>query len=174
MTCCRSFVLGNEGDTMTDWKERAERAEAELARLRSVEPIGWYDSESGKTVFGVKPASKPWSPSAQWLPFFAAPPAQPAEPVQRLSDERIMHFWDIHAGMPTEKYPLNYKDVRAFARAIEAAIVPPGYVVVPVEPTEAMTEAGEFSVNMNYMDCLNSAIALHAYRAMIAAAGDKP
>ena len=32
MMCCRSFVLGNEGDTMTDWKERAERAEAELRR----------------------------------------------------------------------------------------------------------------------------------------------
>lgn len=50
------------------------------------------------------------------------------------------------------------------------AAVPPGYALVPVEPTKAMTEAGEFSVNMNYMDCLNSAIALHAYRAMIAAA----
>mgnify|MGYP000031136793 FL=1 len=68
-------------------------------------------------------------------------PAQEPQPVsntdelpQRLSDERIMHFWDIHAGMPTEKYPLNYKDVRAFARAIEAAIVPPGYVVVRDEP----------------------------------------
>ena len=75
-------------------------------------------------------------------------PAQEPQPVsntdelpQRLSDERIMHFWDIHAGMPTEKYPLNYKDVRAFARAIEAAIVPPGYALVPIEPTHGMLSA---------------------------------
>jgi len=83
-----------------------------------------------------------------------------------------MHFWDIHAGMPTEKYPLNYKDVRAFARAIEAAIVPPGYVVVPVEPTpEIITDGvralydaswGDFDAEREEM--------IATYRAMIAAA----
>ena len=105
-------------------------------------------------------------------------PAQEPQPVsntdelpQRLSDERIMHFWDIHAGMPTEKYPLNYKDVRAFARAIEAAIVPPGYVVVPVEPTpEIITDGvralydaswGDFDAEREEM--------IATYRAMIAA-----
>jgi hypothetical protein len=50
--------------------------------------------------------------------------AAQGEPVAdtRLTDEEMLHFWDIHVGMPTDKYPLNYKDVCIFARAIEAAI----------------------------------------------------
>ena len=90
-------------------------------------------------------------------------PAQEPQPVsntdelpQRLSDERIMHFWDIHAGMPTEKYPLNYKDVRAFARAIEAAIVPPGYVVVPVEIVNRFPEINPSNYGPDEVDALNA------------------
>ena len=90
MMCCRSFVLGNEGNTMTDWKERAERAEAELARLRAQVPVGWI----GPSGFTHNTATnRMWmreSPklAAKLSPVYAAPPAQPAEPVQRLSDER--------------------------------------------------------------------------------------
>ena len=57
--------------------------------------------------------------------MIAAAPAQPAVP---LTDEQISHFWDIHVGMPTAARPLNYNDVRIFARAIEQAhgITAPG------------------------------------------------
>jgi hypothetical protein len=84
MMCCRSFVLGNEGNTMTDWKERAERAEAELARLRAQVPVGWI----GPSGFTHNTATnRMWmreSPklAAKLSPVYAAPPAQPAEPVQ--------------------------------------------------------------------------------------------
>ena len=44
-----------------------------------------------------------------------------APAVQPLTDEQISHFWDIHVGMPTAARPLNYNDVRIFARAIERA-----------------------------------------------------
>lgn len=100
----------------------------EIHRLRTEVqgPSGfatWQDAAVAERVRRVK--------AEQELRAAQPAPAQEPQPVsntdelpQRLSDERIMHFWDIHAGMPTEKYPLNYKDVRAFARAIEAAIVP--------------------------------------------------
>ena len=148
----------------------------EIHRLRTEVqgPSGfatWQDAAVAERVRRVKAEQE----------LRAAQPAPAQEPQlvsntdelpQRLSDERIMHFWDIHAGMPTEKYPLNYKDVRAFARAIEAAIVPPGYVVVPVEPTpEIITDGvralydaswGDFDAEREEM--------IATYRAMIAAA----
>ena len=148
----------------------------EIHRLRTEVqgPSGfatWQDAAVAERVRRVK--------AEQELRAAQPAPAQEPQPVsntdelpQRLSDERIMHFWDIHAGMPTEKYPLNYKDVRAFARAIEAAIVPPGYVVVPVEPTpEIITDGvralydaswGDFDAEREEM--------IATYRAMIAAA----
>jgi len=97
---------------MTDWKERAERAEAELARLRAVEPdsldaacmreqvIDEYLCDytmDGDDSFHlpteselalIKDAIMGLLVDPKFLASFAAPPAQPAEPVQRLSDER--------------------------------------------------------------------------------------
>ena len=67
---------------MTDWKERAERAEAELARLRAQVPVGWI----GPSGFTHNTATnRMWmreSPklAAKLSPVYAAPPAQPAEP----------------------------------------------------------------------------------------------
>ena len=66
---------------MTDWKERAERAEAELARLRAQVPVGWI----GPSGFTHNTATnRMWmreSPklAAKLSPVYAAPPAQPAE-----------------------------------------------------------------------------------------------
>jgi hypothetical protein len=43
------------------------------------EPVAWYDSESGVTDFhSFKPVRKPNSPTAEWLPLYTTPPAQPA------------------------------------------------------------------------------------------------
>ena len=39
------------------------------------EPVGWYDSISGEMDFTFyRPARKPSSPSAEWIPVYAAPP----------------------------------------------------------------------------------------------------
>ena len=48
-------------------------AEAEKHEV-SQEPVAWYDSESGWTDFhSFKPARKPSSPSAKWLPLYTHP-----------------------------------------------------------------------------------------------------
>ncbi len=70
----------------------AEREElrAELERLRAQEPVAWIWHQH----LGEKTKSLRWTKPSQWEyaeklePLYAAPPAQPAEPVQRLSDER--------------------------------------------------------------------------------------
>ncbi len=68
------------------------------------------------------------------------------------------------------------------------AAVPPGYVLVPVEPTQAMISAmmtseardaeGPFPMLMDHLDYggenKSHTVLKAAYRAMIAAAGDKP
>jgi len=119
-------VLGNEGDTMTDWKERAERAEAELARLReelaltqgtlesrernieailveyarlralltrTIDHVSYGSRRSYDGVGGYKMREAASQLLLEIMAALAAlyrdaPPAQPAEPVQRLSDER--------------------------------------------------------------------------------------
>ena len=49
------------------------------------EPVAWYDSVSGWTDFhSFKPTRKPSSPSAEWLPLYAAPPQR-----KPLTDERL-------------------------------------------------------------------------------------
>ena len=68
---------------MTDWKERAERAEAELARLRAQKPAAWVRQYHHSGVLCWENEGGNCAPL-----YRAAPPAQPAEPVQRLSDER--------------------------------------------------------------------------------------
>jgi hypothetical protein len=40
------------------------------------------------------------------------------------TDEQLDHLWDSHGGMPTERRPLEYSDLRAFARAVLAAAQP--------------------------------------------------
>jgi len=89
MMCCRSFVLGNEGDTMTDWKERAERAEAELARLRAlltraVDHVSYGSRRSYDGVGGYKMREAASQLLLEIMAalaalYRAAPPAQPAE-----------------------------------------------------------------------------------------------
>ena len=67
---------------MTDWKERAERAEAELARLRAQEPEYWQwrrkrdPWEIGKTFNSQVYAT---TADSEVRCLYAAPPAQPAE-----------------------------------------------------------------------------------------------
>jgi hypothetical protein len=76
---------------MTDLRKAAEmalkkleRSESELHKARAAlrqalaqpehEPVGWYDSISGLMDFTFyRPVRKPSSPSAEWVPVYAAP-----------------------------------------------------------------------------------------------------
>ena len=73
-----------------------------------------------------------------------------------LSDEKIEELWvDIHKGK------FMHAGFNTVARAIEAAVLPEGWVAVPKEPTLAM------------LDCLRSDITSNLekrYQAMLAAA----
>lgn len=80
--------------------------------------------------------------------FYAAPPAQPAEPAQPQWHPEwpaFVEYWAHESHLQTfadrERFRLAVKEMLATAQA--ADIVPPGYVVVPVEPTWAMCEAAK-------------------------------
>lgn len=219
---------------MTDWKERAERAEAELARLRAVEPVAWVDVkdrhegpyefhgmallDSGKHhLYAAPPAQpamsdpvtlsdvldalnvfnkprpsegdEPWIEadfiSVKHLPDFINTIAaawfscaQPAEPVQRLSDERAA-FEAWHNEYRTQE--LVRRDDTYYnthvrcrwegwqARAIESALqpgwrdieTPPGWKLVPIcltpEMREVLLMADRFTVGEVYIMLLAAA-----------------
>ena len=201
---------------MTDWKERAERAEAELARLRAQEPEYWqwrrkHDPwEIGKTFNSQVYAT---TADSEVRCLYAAPPAQPAEPtideqvasvnaafdawrngedatltlglaaqpaepVQRLSDERAA-FEAWHNEYRTQE--LVRRDDTYYnthvrcrwegwqARAIESALqpgwrdieTPPGWKLVPIcltpEMREVLLMADRFTVGEVYIMLLAAA-----------------
>lgn len=80
-----SRQIDEQGGQLAAWRDRAIAAEAELARLRAQVPVGWI----GPSGFTHNTATnRMWmreSPklAAKLSPVYAAPPAQPAEPVQR-------------------------------------------------------------------------------------------
>ena len=67
-------------------------------------------------------------------------------------------------------YRWTADDVRAYGDARAAAAVPTGYALVPIEPTPGMLDAGDVARHSVVTQARTSVI----YRAMIAAAGDKP
>jgi len=93
--------------------------------------------------------------------------------------EQVARVIDAHAWSPDYIGTFEGRDklqaeALAKADAIIALLIPPGYVVVPVEPTEAMIEAGLDVVEEFWFSQPKSA---DIYRAMLSArpAGeDKP
>ena len=75
-------------------------------------------------------------------------------------------------GLPPDNISWSYHDlpekVRALKQAPPAAAVPPGYALVPVEPTKAMVLAGERELDRHDFLRLGD-----VYRAMLAAAERK-
>ena len=106
---------------------------AELARLRAQVPVGWI----GPSGFTHNTATnRMWmreSPklAAKLSPVYAAPPAQPAEPVQRLSDAGIEALAGKHGTtyrnrhFPTQPaFSFSNGSLHRFVRDIESAIQP--------------------------------------------------
>ena len=91
--------------------------------------------------------------------LYAAPQAQPA----RLSDGDIARHW-FATTEEDEIWPSAVK----FAHAIAAAVIPPGFVVVPEEPTEAMCKAGDDCQDSD--PSMDDSPSYYTWRAMIAAA----
>ena len=103
-----------------------------------------------------------------------AQPAQ-AQPA-RLSDERIDEIASamFYADEPMDSMARAFRPqwlesiARPLARAIAAAVVPPGFVVVPEEPTEAMCAEGDIDTGSRITN--GRGFARELYVAMIAAA----
>lgn len=96
------------------------------------------------------------------------PSAQPAaQPVQRLSDERIAEIAATPCAVPG-----SY--AHAFARAIEAALQPQGWALVPIEPYPSQRIAGtaEWMRQSAQDDDPDTDKTAAVYRAMIAARPD--
>ena len=111
---------------MTDWKERAERAEAELARLRAQEPEYWQwrrkrdPWEIGKTFNSQVYAT---TADSEVRCLYAAPPAQPAEPT---IDEQVA---SVNAAFDAWR---NGED----------ATLTLGLAAQPAEPVQRLSDAG--------------------------------
>ena len=126
----------------------AEREElrAELERLRAQEPVAWIWHQH----LGEKTKSLRWTKPSQWEyaeklePLYAAPPAQPAEPVQRLSDAGIEALAGKHGTtyrnrhFPTQPaFSFSNGSLHRFVRDIESAIQPqPGWRDVETAPKD--------------------------------------
>ena len=78
-----SAQIDEQGGQLEAWRDRAIAAEAELARLRAQKPAAWVRQYHHSGVLCWENEGGNCAPL-----YRAAPPAQPAEPVQRLSDER--------------------------------------------------------------------------------------
>jgi hypothetical protein len=66
------------GDVDGDPRLNMRAAIAAALAVRQGEPVAWYDSLSGVVDFhSFKPARKPSSPSAEWLPLYAHPSPPP-------------------------------------------------------------------------------------------------
>lgn len=184
-----SRQIDEQGAQLEQWRDRAIAAEAELARLRAQESFGWfYDITNGDQKQGPI-----WQGGedrkiteivaedigAKVFPLYrAAPPAQPAEPVQRLSDERAA-FEAWHNEYRTQE--LVRRDDTYYnthvrcrwegwqARAIESALqpgwrdieTPPGWKLVPIcltpEMREVLLMADRFTVGEVYIMLLAAA-----------------
>lgn len=73
----------------------------------------------------------------------------------------------VKAAVP-ERYVLM---TLRYANTLGYSLAPPGSVVVPAEPTEAMVCAGWYAASPHHEDPVCSEDLKPAYRAMIAAAG---
>ena len=125
----------------------------------------------------------------------------PAEPYPRYSGQQMRAYARAYAaqvtvgyvlvpkyktamGLAAEKYlysvnrfahplPQQFLWEKCFEMMIAAAQPPPGYVLVPIEPTPEMLAAG-VAAESNAATHVQERLTLYAYRAMIAAAQEKP
>ena len=126
---------------MTDWKERAERAEAELARLRAQEPEYWQwrrkrdPWEIGKTFNSQVYAT---TADSEVRCLYAAPPAQPAEQQAQTVCKRTLIEIDarlrecsIVGASAADAYDTFYQHMVETALAAQ-----------PAEPVQRLSDAG--------------------------------
>ena len=119
----------------------------------------------------VESVQRQWEESAEYLELQDATPAQPADaqPTGQSPCARHCEAPAFEGEIRRLKREATIKDSLTIRPPAPAA-VPPGYVLVPIEPTPEMVDAGDVARHSVVTQARTSVI----YRAMIAAAGDKP
>lgn len=139
---------------MIDWEARALKAEAELQRLEKQEPVGFVESAvRGAGGFHACLRQGVFVPAGANL--YAAAGASPVQPIG------INGLTEAETSASMSVMGLSKPKVAPPSQ------MPAGYVLVPVEPTQAMCTAGLSSV----FEHGKREIQKH-YKAMIAAAPD--
>ena len=160
---------------MTDWKERAERAEAELARLRAlltrtIDHVSYGSRRSYDGVGGYKMREAASHLLSEIVVALAAPPTPAAVPPE---GGIVVSKNEAGQIVCVSRQDEDGQFLSIIAESADA--VPPGMALVPIEPTPGIITTGTVALmkaSDSDLDATREEIAA-TYRAMIAAAGDK-
>ena len=154
--------------------QKAEPDEQEVALQKIAdfgqdqEPVAWRHSETGQLYDSEEEV--PLADGDEWAePLYAAPATQQAPAAWRQWSTKL-HDWDYQTNRGDLRPDTPADPLFVAAAQPAPAAVPPGYALVPIEPTPEMVDAGDVARHSVVTQARTSVI----YRAMIAAAGDKP
>ena len=154
--------------------QKAEPDEQEVALQKIAdfgqdqEPVAWRHSETGQLYDSEEEV--PLADGDEWAePLYAAPAAQQAPAAWRQWSTKL-HDWDYQTNRGDLRPDTPADPLFVAAAQPAPAAVPPGYALVPIAPTPEMVDAGDVARHSVVTQARTSVI----YRAMIAAAGDKP
>ena len=157
---------------LADGDEWAEPLYA--APVAQQEPSAWRQWSTKQHDWDYQTNRGDLRPDALAEPLFVAA-AQPGAIEQAL--QKIADFGQEQEQKPVAWIGLPGKGTPLFTAPPAPAAVPPGYVLVPIEPTQAILDApfvGKVQPQDWHSHKRSRELMAENYRAMIAAAGDKP
>ena len=153
--------------------QKAEPYEQEVALQKIAdfgqdqEPVAWRHSETGQLYDSEEEV--PLADGDEWAePLYAAPATQQAPAAWRQWSSKL-HDWDYQTNRGDLRPDTPADPLFVAAAQPAPAAVPPGYALVPIEPTHGMLSA----LTQEWHPSKHGPMK-QRYRAMIAAAGDKP
>lgn len=138
------------------------------------EPVAWRHSKTGRLYDSVEEV--PLADGDEWAePLYATPATQQAPEAWRQWSTKL-HDWDYQTDKGDLRPDTPAEPLFVAAAQPAPAAVPPGMALVPIEPTPGIITTGTVALmkaSDSDLDATREEIAA-TYRAMIAAAGDKP
>jgi hypothetical protein len=189
---CYDAMAERIRDAITLLADRIPATDDEAPPL-SVIYTNWRGETSTRRIVpkSVRFGSTEWHPKPQWLILatdvdkgadreFAMADMRPVTPPadDETTVEAMARAMDPAAWAMTEpawrdgleKWHIRRQESVKKARAVRAALVPPGWVMVPVEATQTMIDAGERHDKTHPLAALGKAPVRELYAAMLAAA----
>ncbi len=154
--------------------ERWNRRAALAAQPADAQPVAWRHSNTGQLYDAEEDV--PLADGDEWAePLYAAPAIQQAPAAWRQWSAKL-HDWDYQTNRGDLRPDTPADPLFVAAAQPAPAAVPPGMALVPIEPTPGIITTGTVALmkaSDSDLDATREEIAA-TYRAMIAAAGDKP